>query len=62
MFMGGHGVLHFHATYNEYAASFAISNGVPLAGQMPPAQTKKIQEFIKTNRTELMEKWNELSG
>jgi hypothetical protein len=46
MFMGGHGVLHCHATYNEYAASFAISNGVPMAGQMPPAQTKKIQEFI----------------
>jgi hypothetical protein len=29
---------------------------------MPRAQTKKIQEFIKMNRTELMEKWNELSG
>jgi hypothetical protein len=62
MYMGGHGVPHCHVTCNENAASFAISNDELLAGQMPLAQTKKIQEFIKMNRTELMEKWNELSG
>ncbi|MGE0087828.1 MAG: DUF4160 domain-containing protein [Desulfococcaceae bacterium] len=28
---------------------------------MPPRQTKKIKEFILSNKTELMEMWNELS-
>ncbi|GAB4435351.1 MAG: DUF4160 domain-containing protein [Turneriella sp.] len=62
MYMDDHGVPHCHAVYGEYAGAFAISDGKLLAGQMPPAQTKKIQEFIQMNRTELMEKWNELSG
>lgn len=62
VYMDDHGGSHCHGVYGEYAGSFAISDGQLLAGQMPPAQTKKIQEFIQMNRTELMEKWNELSG
>jgi hypothetical protein len=60
--MDDHGVPHCHAVYGEYAGSFSIIDGKLLAGQMPPAQTKKIQEFIQMNQSELMEKWNELSG
>jgi hypothetical protein len=62
MYMDDHGVPHCHGVYGEYAGSFAIDDGRLLAGQMPPAQVKKIQEFIKMNQTELTEKWNELSG
>ncbi|MBS0617812.1 MAG: DUF4160 domain-containing protein [Spirochaetes bacterium] len=39
-----------------------MGDGKLLAGQMPPAQTKKISEFITANQSELLEKWNELSG
>jgi len=62
MYMDDHGVPHCHAVYGEYAGSFSIIDGKLLAGQMPPAQTKKIQEFIQMNQSELIEKWNELSG
>lgn len=62
MYMDDHGVPHCHGVYGEYAGSFAIDDGRLLAGQMPPAQVKKIQDFITMNQTELTEKWKELSG
>ncbi|MFN5513707.1 MAG: DUF4160 domain-containing protein [Cyanobacteriota bacterium] len=46
----------------DYAGSFSIEDGECLAGQMPPAQAKKIKRFILDNQVELLEKWNELSG
>ena len=48
--------------YGDYAGSFSLQDGSLLAGQMPPKQQKKIQDFISSNQEELMEKWNELSG
>ncbi len=61
MYMDDHGTPHCHGVYGDYAASFAIKEGMILAGQMPPKQEKKIQEWILANQNELMEKWNELS-
>ncbi len=62
MYMDDHGSPHCHAVYGDYAGSFSIESGERLAGQMPPAQEKKIKEFITVNRKELQEKWDELSG
>lgn len=62
MYMDDHGTSHCHAVYGDYAGAFGIENGELIAGQMPPQQSKKIKEFILTNKTELMEIWNELSN
>ena len=48
--------------YGDYAGLFSLKDGALLAGQMPPQQQKKIQELIRSNYEELMEKWNEFSG
>jgi hypothetical protein len=60
--MDDHGVPHCHGIYGDYAGSFRVSDGEMIAGEMPPKQMKKIKEFILANQTELMEKWDELSG
>ncbi len=62
MYMDDHGVPHCHAMYADYAGSFSLDTGDCLAGQMPPSQAKKIKSFILSNQSELLEKWNELSG
>ncbi|GEM_PF-6463611 len=51
---------HLPAIYGDYAGSFSLETGDILAGEMPPRQSKKIKDFIDANRSELMEKWNEL--
>lgn len=62
MYLDDHGIPHCHAMYGDYAGAFSIENAELLAGQMPPAQTAKIKNFIENNRQDLLEKWNELSG
>jgi hypothetical protein len=62
MYLDDHGVPHCHAIYGDYGGSFDLEQGDLLAGQMPPAQTKKIKQFIQNNQAELMEKWHELSS
>ena len=62
LYLDDHGTPHYHAMYGDYAGSFSLQDGSLLAGQMPPKQQKKIQDFISSNQEELMEKWNELSG
>jgi hypothetical protein len=62
MYMDDHGVPHCHAIYGDYGGSFSLESGERLAGQMPPAQSQKIKNFILSNQSDLMEKWNELSS
>ena len=61
MYLDDHGTPHCHGIYGDYAGSFSLENGKLLAGQMPPKQQKKIEEFIRQNQSELIESWNELS-
>ncbi|EFA69581.1 hypothetical protein CEP10_09790 [Cylindrospermopsis raciborskii S07] len=61
MYMDDHGIPHCHAMYGDFAGSFSLEDGEPLAGEMPPAQAKKIKIFILNNQVELLEKWHELS-
>ena len=62
LYLDDHGTPHCHAMYWDYAGAFSLQDGSLLAGQMPPKQQKKIQDFISSNQEELMEKWNDLSG
>jgi hypothetical protein len=48
--------------YGDYAGAFRLDDGELMAGQMPPAQAKKIKRFICDNQAELLEKWDELCG
>ncbi|MFO7748760.1 MAG: DUF4160 domain-containing protein [Desulfobacteraceae bacterium] len=61
MYLGDHGKPHCHAVYGDYAASFLIEDGSILAGMIPPKQTRKITEWIISNKEDLLEKWNELT-
>ena len=58
--MDNYGALYCHAMYGDYVGSLSLQDGSSLAGQIPPKQQKKIQDFISSNQVELMEKWNEL--
>ena len=62
LYLDDHGTPHCHPMYGDCAGSFSLQDRSLLAGQMPPQQQKKIQNFISSNQEELMEKWNELSG
>jgi len=62
MYMDDHGVPHCHAMYGDCAGSFSLEDGSLLAGQMPPAQAKKINGFIMANQDDLLEKWRELTN
>ncbi len=60
--MDDHVPPHCHGVYGDYAGAFRLEDGELMAGQMPPKPLKKIKEFILANQSELLEKWNELSG
>ena len=60
--MDDHGIPYCHAMYCDYAGAFRLDDGEQMAGQMPPAQSKKIKGFISDNQAELLEKWDDLSG
>ncbi|MHB1665850.1 DUF4160 domain-containing protein [Thiomonas sp.] len=48
---------HIHAKYQGQEASFAISNGALLAGELPPGKTKMVEAWIEIHREELMADW-----
>ncbi len=55
-------VPHFHASYGEFEASFAIDSARLLAGTMPRRQMRLIVHWAEIHRTELEENWRELQS
>lgn len=54
---------HFHVTYNEYSAVFAIKDGKLIEKGKPPIpenMVKNIFEWYKVHRKELEESWKQL--
>ena len=62
LYLDDHGTPHCHVMYEDYAGAFSLQDGSLLAEQMPPKQQKNIQDFISSNKEELMDNWNEFSG
>jgi hypothetical protein len=52
-----HNIPHIHAEYQEYEASFAIDDGMLLAGNLPTKQTRMIQAWIEIHKEDLLLDW-----
>lgn len=48
---------HFHASYAEYWASFAIDSLRKLSGELPPRATGFVREWASLHRKELSTNW-----
>lgn len=57
MFVREHGVPHFHATYGEYRASFAIATLELLEGELPRRARRDVLEWAFEHRAELTANW-----
>jgi len=49
---------HFHATYAEFGANFAIDSLRKLSGEMPPRATRFVREWASLHRKELSTNWS----
>ena len=52
-----HNPPHIHAVTPESEATFAISTGKMMRGELPTKAQKLVKEFIKKYQKELMEMW-----
>ena len=48
---------HFHAIYQQFAASFAIDTLEVLGGELPVAQRRLVEAWAEIHRVELFEDW-----
>lgn len=48
---------HFHAIYQEYAASFAIDTLEMLGGELPAPQRRLVEAWAELHRDELAADW-----
>ena len=53
-----HKLPHIHARYQGQAASFSITDGALLAGEIPLAKIKLIQAWIEIHREALSANWD----
>lgn len=57
MYYREHGVPHFHATYGEHRASFAIATLETLEGDLPGRLRGVVLEWASAHRAELIANW-----
>ena len=52
-----HNPPHIHAVMQDLEASFLISTGEVMEGDLPPKAKAMVKEFIEVHRKELEEMW-----
>lgn len=52
-----HNPPHIHAIFGEYVGVININNGKMIDGDLPNRALKLVQEWIKTNKEQLLEMW-----
>ncbi len=52
-----HKLPHIHARYQGQEASFAITDGALLSGEIPRSQTRLVQAWIEIHRDALLANW-----
>ncbi len=57
MYFNDHNPPHFHARYGRAKALFRISDGVIIAGELPPVAARMVREWAATRRAELERNW-----
>ena len=53
-----HNPPHIHAIYGEYIGAIDIKSGRLLEGDLPSRALKLVQEWLDSNREQLLEIWN----
>jgi hypothetical protein len=53
---------HFHATYQDWRASFSIEDIHILAGELPRKQRRLVEAWAELHQDELMEAWHRLQS
>lgn len=53
-----HNPPHIHVYYQDFTATFGLSDGELLAGKFPKKQTKMVQAWIEIRRDELLADWD----
>lgn len=59
---GKHHTPHFHATYQEYEASFSIEDIGIIAGELPARQRRLVEAWTELHQDELKAAWNLLQS
>jgi hypothetical protein len=59
MFAKDHVPPHFHAKYGEFKATFDISTGELLDGNLPRRAIRLVQDWAELHKEELIENWVE---
>ena len=57
MFYNDHSPAHFHATYAEFEAMFAVDTLETITGQLPSRATALVLEWAALHRPELRSNW-----
>jgi len=57
-----HHLPHFHAVYQEFAATFSIDSLVVLGGHLPTPQRRLVEAWAEIHRAELVENWELLNS
>lgn len=61
LYFADHNPPHFHAIFAEYDALIAIETCEILEGDLPNTKRKKILDWAKEHKSELLEIWNDLN-
>lgn len=56
----GHNSHHVHIKYQNYEVVFDINSGEVIVGNIPQNKIKYAKEWIKFNKTFLLDNWNRL--
>jgi len=59
---GKHMTPHFHATFQEYEASFSIEDIHIIAGELPAKQRRLVEAWAELHMYELSAAWNLLQS
>lgn len=54
MYAKEHGILHIHASYQNYKAAFSIETSNMIVGDMPTKQRKLIEAWIELHREDII--------
>ncbi len=61
IYFADHAPPHFHAVFGEDEALIRISDLSVMAGRLPPAKLKRVQNWARDNQAEIALKWVQIS-
>jgi hypothetical protein len=62
MYIRDHAPPHFHAKFAEHECKMAILDGAVLEGNLPSNKVRRVREWLKMNRDEVISAWTLLQA